>query len=106
MQLSEFRKMFVDYQESVSQQIKAGVREKVNSIDGEMKQMASKFKDLSVKTNKQLKLEEFKSKQINLYNTSITIDNMVINKDGSVVQGGGSTDPKMIEEIESLKKHE
>lgn len=45
---------FLEYQESISAQIKAHVREEVNSIDGVMKLTAERFKDLDRKTNEQL----------------------------------------------------
>jgi hypothetical protein len=49
-----------------------------------MKQRANVYKDLSQKTGKQMKLEEFKMKQININNTTLNIDNVVIMRDGSV----------------------
>ena len=50
MQLADIRRQFCEYQESVSAQIKARVREEAHSIDGVMKGKAEKFKDLEVKT--------------------------------------------------------
>jgi hypothetical protein len=51
------------------------------------------------------KFDEFKSKQSNMItNTTINIENMVINKNGEVSMGG--TDPKLLEELEELKKNE
>ena len=58
MQLADFRKQFMEYQESVSAQIKARVREEVNSIDGAMKAKADKFKELGTKTAQQKLREE------------------------------------------------
>ena len=53
----------------------------------------------------QEKFDEFKSKQSNMItNTTINIENMVINKNGEVSMGG--TDPKLLEELEELKKNE
>jgi len=62
MQLADFKRQFYEYQENVSERIKAGVREEVNSIDGVMKMKAAQYKDLSVKTVKQQKLDEHMSK--------------------------------------------
>ena len=45
---------------------------------------ASKYKDLDTKTANQKKFEEYKAKQININNTTLNIDNFVVNKDGSV----------------------
>lgn len=39
------------------------MRHHVNNIDGTMKQMAQRYKDLSIPTKKQEKFEEFLQKQ-------------------------------------------
>lgn len=50
MLLSDFRKQFSEYQQSVSAKIRAEVREEVNTIDGVMKKKANHYKDLGQKT--------------------------------------------------------
>lgn len=43
---------------------------------------------------------------MNINNTTINIDNVVIMRDGSIAQTGGSQDPRLVEELETLKKNE
>jgi uncharacterized coiled-coil protein SlyX len=56
VQLADIRAKFHDYQESIAAQIKASVREEVNTIDGVMKVAAERFKDLDRKTAGQQKV--------------------------------------------------
>ena len=71
-----------------------------------MKQKANIYKDLEQQTDKEKKLDEFKSKQININNTTINIDNVVVMRDGSIAQTGGTQDPRLLEELETLKRNE
>lgn len=106
MRLADFRGAFKDYKEGVSQEITARVRAEVNGIDATMKAKAALFSDTSQPTRRQQALAEHQAKQINVNNTTLNIDNLIINSDGSVAQGGGPADPKLLEELEELKKNE
>jgi len=51
--LSDIRKQFTEYQDTVSAMVKAKVRDETNNIDGVMKSKAEKFKDLATRTKRQ-----------------------------------------------------
>ena len=54
-QLSDLKIRFSGYQGAVNAQIKAKVRQEVNSIDGVMQATAKKFQDLDYKTKGEIK---------------------------------------------------
>ena len=84
IQLTDIVKKFKDHRETVKYSIEANVRQEINTIDSTMKHKANIYKDLKQKTDKETKLEEFKNKQININNTTLNIDNVVIMRDGSI----------------------
>lgn len=106
IQLTDIVKKFKDHRETVKYSIEANVRQEINTIDQTMKQKANIYKDLEQQTDKEKKLDEFKSKQININNTTINIDNVVVMRDGSIAQTGGTQDPRLLEELETLKRNE
>lgn len=82
------------------------MREETNQIDGIMKAKAAMYKDLTQQTARQDAFVKYKEKfgrdgQVN-NNTTVNIDQLIINKDGSVTKPGG-VDPKLQEQLETLK---
>ena len=68
--------------------------------------MAARYKDLSIPTKKQEKFDEFLQKQPAAVRQTVKIDDVVLTRDGGSVQLKGSTDPKLLDELDELKKNE
>jgi hypothetical protein len=102
MQLADKEHQFKEYQESFNATIKAEVRNNHNQIDGVMKQTAERYKELKKPTKRQ---EAFEKHVGSINNTTVNIDQVIISNDGTVHQPGAA-DPKLLEELETLKASE
>jgi|TARA_B110001450_G_scaffold255412_1_gene282895 hypothetical protein len=64
------------------------------------------YGDLDEPTPNQLALEEYKKGLVNVNNTTINIENMVISKKDGTVHQKGAMDPNIEYEMNVLKKNE
>ena len=68
--------------------------------------MAQRYKDLTIPTNKQMKFDEYVSKQPAHVRANLQIEDVVLSKDGNSVQMKGAMDPHVLQELEELKDKE
>ena len=106
MMLGDYKKQLLEYQASIKNKIANHVRDEQNNIDEVMKKTLLKYGDLEEPTPNQLALDKYKKGLVNVNNTTINIENMVISKKDGTVHQKGSLDPNIEYEMNVLKKNE
>lgn len=106
MMLGDYKKQLLEYQASIKNKIANHVRDEQNNIDEVMKKKLKKYGDLEEPTPNQLALDNYKKGLVNVNNTTINIENMVISKKDGTVHQKGSMDPNIEYEMNVLKKNE
>jgi len=106
MMLGDYKKQLLEYQANINNQMARHVREQENTIDDVLTKRLRKYGDLDEPTPNQLALENYKKGLVNVNNTTINIENMVISKKDGTVHQKGSMDPNIEYEMNVLKKNE
>ena len=106
MMLGDYKKQLLEYQAAVNNEMARLVREQYHEIDDAMLKRLKKYGDLDEPTPNQLALEKYKEGLVNVNNTPINIENMVISKKDGTVHQKGSMDPNIEWEMNLLKKNE
>ena len=104
--LGDYKKQLLEYQANIKNKIANHVREEENNIDDVIAKKLKDYADLDQQTPKQIALEDYKKGLVNVNNTTINIENMVISKKDGTVHQKGSMDPNIEYEMNILKKNE
>ena len=111
MLLADYKKQLQEGRQKLSSDVKRDVRAIQNEIDEIMKKKVLTYRELDKKTPNQEALEEYQKKMrekgtVNVSNTTINIENIVISKKDKSIGQKGPNDPNIEYEMNILKKNE